>query len=84
MPGWRSAPGSASAICGQVPRRPETAFKIYAEVPAETTPAASALLTEYLGSPALPDREARLVLVGGAPIPTDANSTSNCHSTSLP
>ena len=48
--------------------RPATTFKIYAETPAATNPAASWLVSEYLGgAPVLPEGAAELALVGGAP-----------------
>ncbi len=44
---------------------PATTFKIYAEMPKAA--ATFELLADYLGAPVLPDDEAQLALVGGAP-----------------
>lgn len=44
---------------------PATTFKIYAEMPKAA--ATTALLTDYLGAPVLPDGEAQLALLGGTP-----------------
>jgi len=68
----RDAPLSYGAWLGvrhlrAVAARPATTFKIYAEPPAQTTPAAARLLTDYLGAPVLPEGAAELSLVGGAP-----------------
>jgi hypothetical protein len=78
----RDAPLSYGAWLGirhlrAVAARPATTFKIYAEPPAQKTPAISRLLTEYLGAPVLPEGEAELALVAAPRIRIDANSTSN-------
>jgi hypothetical protein len=44
---------------------PATTFKIYAEIP--NAAATTALLTDYLGAPVLPNGEAQLRLLGGTP-----------------